>query len=157
MAKLNDLQKRFVVQALARYESPQDVADAFKEEFGIEVHRAQMAQYDPTKVSGKDMAPKWRELFKQTREAFKAAVDEVPIAQQAFRLHRLGKIHDRHMARGNLIGAASILEQAAKEVGGAFTNKREHTGAGGGPIEQRTVVVDENKVAAAVRKLEDDY
>lgn len=157
MAKLTDPHKRFVVQSLARYESPQDVADAFKEEFGIEVHRAQMAQYDPTKVSGKDMSAKWRELFKQTREVFKAAVDEIPIAQQAFRLHRLGKIHDRHLQRGNLVGAASILEQAAKEVGGAFTNKREHTGAGGGPIEQRTVVVDEQKIAAAVRKLEDDY
>ncbi|VFR20235.1 Phage protein [plant metagenome] len=157
MAKLTDTHKRFVVQALARYESPQDVADAFQDEFGIEVHRAQMAQYDPTKASGKDMAPKWRELFKQTRETFKAAVDEIPIAQQAFRLHRLGKIHDRHLQRGNLVGAASILEQAAKEVGGAFTNRREHTGADGGPIEQRTVVADESKVAAAIDELERNY
>lgn len=29
-----------------------------------------------------------------------------------------------------------ILEQAAKDCGGQFTNKQEITGAGGGPIQQ---------------------
>ncbi|VVE41080.1 hypothetical protein PMO31116_04124 [Pandoraea morbifera] len=33
----------------------------------------------------------------------------------------------------------------------------EHTGADGGPVEQRTTVVDEREVAATVAKLEDEY
>jgi len=157
MAKLTEAHKRFIVQALACWDTPTEVAQALKEEFGVEAHRAQIAQYDPTKASGKDMAQKWRDLFAVTRERFRAEVAEIPIADQAFRLRSLGKIHARYMERGNLVAAAAILEQAAKEAGGAFTNRREHTGPGGGPIEQKTVVVDEQKVAAAVAKLEGDY
>lgn len=157
MAKLTDTHKRFIVQALACWDRPQEVADAVKEEFGFEMSRGHVQQYDPTKVNGKELSAKWRDLFHATREAYRRAVAEIPIAEQAFRLRSLGKIHERHMARGNLKGAAEALEQAAKEIGGAFTNRREHTGAGGGPIEQKTVVVDEKEVAAAVRKLEDDY
>ncbi|EJO52247.1 hypothetical protein [Burkholderia multivorans] len=54
---------------------------------------------------------------------------------------------------------AQLLEPAAKESGDAFTNKRRHdlTWENGGPIEDRTVVVDESQVAAAVAKLEDEY
>lgn len=157
MAKLTDTHRRFIVQALACWDTPQEVADAVKAEFNVDMHRAQVAQYDATKVSGKDMAAKWRDLFHATREAYRKAAAEIPIAEQAFRLRSLGKIHERHMARGNLGGAAAVLEQAAKEVGGAFTNRREHTGADGGPIEQRTVVADESKVAAALDELERNY
>jgi hypothetical protein len=117
----------------------------------------QVAQYDPTKAAGKTLAAKWIHLFNDTRQRFRQEVAEIPIADQAFRLRALGKIYDRHISRGNVVGAAAVLEQAAKEAGGAFTNRREHTGVGGGPIEQKTVVVDETQVAAAVAKLQGDY
>lgn len=157
MAKLNDAQKSFIVQALACWDSPQEVADAIKVEFGLDVHRSQVAQYDPTKAAGRAMSKQWIQLFNDTRQRFRQEVAEIPIADQAFRLRALGKIYDRHISRGNVVGAAAVLEQAAKEAGGAFTNRREHTGAGGGPIEQKTVVVDETQVAAAVAKLQHDY
>lgn len=157
MAKLSDAHKRFIVQALACWDRPSQVSEAVKEEFGMDVPRMQIAQYDPTKVAGKDLAKKWVQLFHDTRQRFREEIAEIPIADQAFRLRQLGRIYDKHISRGNVVGAAGVLEQAAKEVGGAFTNKREHTGAGGGPIEQKTVVVDERDVAAAVAKLQGEY
>jgi hypothetical protein len=42
---------------------------------------------------------------------------------------------------GNVAMVAQLLEQAAKEVGGIFTNRRELTGKGGGPIQQATQTV----------------
>lgn len=141
MAKLNDAHKRFIVQALACWDSPQEVADAVKVEFGLDVHRSQVAQYDPTKSAGRAMGKQWIQLFNDTRQRFRQEVAEIPIADQAFRLRALGKIYDRHISRGNVVGAAAVLEQAAKEAGGLFTNKQklEHAGAGGGPIQTEQV------------------
>lgn len=157
MAKLTEHHKRFIVQALACWDTPSEVVGALREEFGLDVHRTQVAQYDPTKAAGQRLAKKWRDLFEVTRERFRQEVAEIPIADQAFRLRALGKIYERHLSRGNVVGAAAVLEQAAKEAGGAYTNRREHTGVGGGPIEQKTVVVDETQVAAAVAQLNGDY
>lgn len=157
MATLNDAAKRFIVQALACYDTPTEVSAALKEEMGIDAPRTQVAQYDPTKAAGAKLAKKWRDLFEDTRKRFRETVAEIPIADQAFRLRALGKIYDRHMQRGNVVAAAAVLEQAAKEAGGMFTNKREVSGPGGKPMEHRTVVVDEKSVAAAVAALEDEY
>ncbi|WP_315136766.1 DUF2280 domain-containing protein [Achromobacter marplatensis] len=157
MAKLPEAQKRFIAQSLACWDTPSQVADAVKEEFSLDVHRSQVAQYDPTKAAGQGLAKKWVELYWSTREGLKNGLVDTAVAQRNYRLRQLGKIYERHMQRGNLMGAAVVLEQAAKESGGAFTNRREHTGAGGGPIEQKTVVVDETQVAAAVAKLQGDY
>jgi hypothetical protein len=157
MATLTDTHKRFIVQALACWDSPTEVSEALRDQFGIDAARTQVAQYDPTKAAGQKLARKWVDLFEATRQRFREEVAEIPIADQAFRLRALGKIYERHLSRGNVVGAAAVLEQAAKEAGGAFTNRREHTGVGGGPIEQKTVVVDETQVAAAVAELNGAY
>lgn len=157
MASLTEAQKGFIVQALACYDTPTQVAEAVKEEFGIEIGRQQVGAYDPTKVSGKDLARKWRDLFHETRKRFREEIAEIPIADQAYRLRQIGRLYDRVSRQGNAVAAAQLLEQAAKETGGAFTNKREHTGAAGGPIDQKVTVVDERYVAAAVAKLEGEY
>jgi hypothetical protein len=65
-------------------------------------------------------------------------VAEIPVADQAFGLRSPGKICDQHIARGNVVAAAAVLQQAAKEQGGMFTNKREASGPNGGPIHQVT-------------------
>lgn len=157
MAKLSEAHKRFIVQSLACWDTPTEVSQAVREEFGIDVPRTQVAQYDPTKVAGAALGKKWAELFWETRRRFMAEQADIAVAQQSYRLRQLGKIYERHMQRGNVVAAAAVLEQAAKETGGAFTNRREHTGVDGGPIEQRTVVVDETQVAAAVARLSDEY
>ncbi|ASR89189.1 DUF2280 domain-containing protein [Alcaligenes faecalis] len=157
MAKLSEAAQRFIVQALACYDTPTQVAEAVKEEFGIDVPRNQVGQYDPTKVSGRQLSKKWSDLFHDTRAQFRKEVAEIPIADQAFRLRQLHRMANEAMRRKNIVLAASLMEQAAKEMGGMFTNKRELSGPGGKPMEHRTVVVDEKSVAAAVSALEDEY
>lgn len=141
MAKLSEAEKRFIVQALACYDTPTQVVEAVKEEFGTIIERSHVAQYDPSKASGRNVAKKWRDLFDDTRKRFRAEVAEIPIADQAYRLRQLQRMSQEAMKRKNIVLAASLLEQAAKEAGGMFTNYRrlEHTGKGGGPIQTAAV------------------
>lgn len=134
MAKLNEAMQRFIVQALACYDTPSQVAEAVKEEFGIEITRQQAASYDYTKTMGRTLAKKWRVLFDDTRTKFRAEVAEIPIADQAYRLRTLQRMLGDAVKRKNIVLASQLLEQAAKEQGGMFTNKRELSGPGGGPI-----------------------
>lgn len=159
MATLNDDTKAFIVQALACYDTPSQVVDAVQEEFGIQVSRPQVQAYDPTKAQGKALSKKWRDLFEATRARFLKEAAEIPIATQSFRLRALQKLYEKTASRGNVVVAAQLIEQAAKEAGGVFTNKQrvEHTGKDGAPIEQRTAVVNEHEVRAAVDKLESEY
>ncbi len=124
MATLTDAAKRFIVQALACYDRPTQVAEAVKEEFGLEVHRAHVAQYDASKASGAKLAKKWRDLFEDTRKRFREEAAEVPIANQAYRLRTLQRMLEKVESRGNVAMAAQLLEQAAKEVGEVFVNRR---------------------------------
>lgn len=142
MAKLTDAHKRFIVQGLACWDTPSQVAEAVRDGFGLDVPRTQVAQYDPTKVAGKATAKRWVELFWETRNRFTEEQADIAVAQQSYRLRQLGKIYERHMQRGNVVGAAAVLEQAAKESGGMFTNKRELSGPGGGPIPMMPTTIE---------------
>lgn len=124
MAKLSDAQKRFIVQALACWDPPTQVAEAVRDEFGIEVPRGQVAQYDPTKVAGKSLAKKWQDLFFATRENLKASAGEIPIAHRAYRLRTLQRIATKAESMRNMAMVLQVLEQAAKEVGDAYMNRR---------------------------------
>lgn len=131
MPALNADQKRFIVQGLACFKTPSEVAEAVKEEFGIEVPREQVRNYNPLQV---EVAEKWRALFAETRERFLADVAEIGIAHQSFRLRELLDLYHNAKRSRNAMLAASLLEQAAKERGGMYTNRREVSGPGGGPI-----------------------
>jgi len=124
MAKLNDVHKHFIVQALACWDSPSQVAEALYEQFGLDVPRGQVAQYDPTKVAGRNVAKKWRELFFSTRENFKQQAGEIAIAQRAYRLRTMQRIAAKAEDKLNLAIVLQVLEQAAKEVGDAYVNRR---------------------------------
>ncbi|MGE8565228.1 MAG: DUF2280 domain-containing protein [Achromobacter sp.] len=124
MAKLTDAQKHFIVQALACWDTPSQVAEALREEFGLDVPRGQVAQYDPTKVAGKNTAQKWRELFFATRENLKRSVGDIPIAQRAYRLRTMQRIATKAENMRNMAMVLLVLEQAAKEVGDAYVNRR---------------------------------
>lgn len=131
MAALPDEVKRFAVQQLACYDTPSQVQKAIKEEFGLEVTRQQLQAYDPATVAGVRMSKKLKDLFAATRKAFLEDVSTIPIAQQSFRLRSLQRLHQRAVEQGNAVVAAQLLEQASKEIGGAFTNRRELTGKDG--------------------------
>jgi len=125
MAILTSEVKGFIVQALACFDTPTQVANAVKQEFNIEVTRQQVAQHDPTKSTGANLAAKWRVLFEDTRKRFREDTADIPIANRAFRLRALGRMAERAESIKNLALAAQLMEQAAKETGGAYTNKQQ--------------------------------
>ena len=136
MATLKEPVKIFIVQSLACRDTPQEVADAVKQEFGIQIERQQVAAYDPTKVRGKDLSKKFVDLFHKTRADFDAGLIDIPIANKHYRLKQYQKQLERNSK--NVVMSLKILEQAAKDVGGQFTNRQEITGPDGGPIQQET-------------------
>jgi len=123
MAALNNEVKAFIVQALACFDTPAQVASSVREEFGIEVTRQQCETHDPTKRSGKDLAKRWVTLFEDTRKRFREETAEIPIANRAYRLRALGRIAERAETMKNLPLAIQVLEQAAKEVGDIYVNR----------------------------------
>ncbi|WP_445346226.1 DUF2280 domain-containing protein [Acinetobacter bohemicus] len=93
MATLREPIKIFIVQSLACFDTPQQVADAVKQEFGIEIERQQVSAYDPTKPTGKNLSKKLKDLFTRTREDFKSNIYDIPLANKAVRLNELQKMY----------------------------------------------------------------
>ncbi|WP_180169436.1 DUF2280 domain-containing protein [Acinetobacter sp. YH12021] len=158
MAALKEPVKIFIVQALACRDTPQEVADQVLQEFGVKIDRKQCQLYDPTKAAGKNLSKKFVELFNKTRADFDAGLIDIPIANKHYRLKQYQKQLERNAK--NTVMSLKILEQAAKDCGGQFTNKQEITGAGGGPIQnENTVVVTatDEQVRQAINELESEY
>lgn len=132
MAELTEDVKRYIVQALACFDSPKTISEAVLEEFGVDVPRMQVAKYDPTKVAGSNLSKKWRDLFAATREEWRKGLTEVPIANRVFRLRVLDRLAAKAERMKNMGLTAALLEQAAKEVGDAYVNKGRASGGAGG-------------------------
>ena len=123
MAALKDEVKRFIVQALACFDTPTQVVLAVKETFGVEVSRQQCEQYDPTKHAGRDLGVKWKAVFEDTRKRFREETAEIPIANRAYRLRAMNRFVEKAETMKNIGLAMQILEQAAKEVGDIYVNR----------------------------------
>lgn len=124
MAALKDEVKLFIVQALACYDTPTQVAKAVKEEFGLDVLRQQVACYDPNCYVGRNLSQKWRTVFNDTRAKFRDEVAEIPIASRAFRLRALARMAQQAEGMRNIALAVQVIEQAAKEVGDVYVNRK---------------------------------
>jgi hypothetical protein len=133
--KLTDEARAFVVQSLAMFDAPGVVAKAVKNEFGFTITPQGCEAYDPTKRAGAKLHEKWRALFNETRETFLKDTATIGVSHRAFRLRVLQRMVDKAETVGNHDLAARLLEQAAKEMGDAFTNRRELNGKGGGPLQ----------------------
>ncbi len=138
-AKLSDEAKTFIVQALACFDSPSVVAAAVKKELGLDVSRQLVESHDPNKKAASGLAPKWRLLFEETRKAFLEDTAAIAISHRAVRLRALQRMAEKAETQGNMVLAANLLEQAAKEVGDSYTNRRQISGPDGGPVEVRTL------------------
>lgn len=145
MATLTEDQKLYAVNRFACFDTPQQVADALKEEYGVDVPRSQLVVYDHTRPQhGKAKAgKKWAAIFDDRRKRFLEELAAIPIANKAYRLERLSMLLTNAISKKNAPLAASLMEQAAKEIGGMYNSVRrlEHTGAEGAPLESmpRTV------------------
>ncbi|HHP8867537.1 TPA: DUF2280 domain-containing protein [Acinetobacter baumannii] len=156
MVALKEPVKIFIVQALACRDTPQEVVEQVKQEFGVDISRSQCECYDPTKYSGRNLSKKFVELFESTREKFDEGLIDIPIANKYYRLKQYQRQLDRTR---NVKTALKILEQAAKDIGGQFTNRQEITGKDGGPVQtvNSEIPVPMEDYLKARREVLDEY
>ena len=115
--------KSFIVQALACFDTPSQVVETVKNEFGVVVTRQQVETHDPTKAAGKGLAARWQTLFHDTRKRFREETADIPIANRAFRLRAMNRFVEKAETMKNIGLAMQILEQAAKEAGDMYVNR----------------------------------
>ncbi|WP_446915077.1 DUF2280 domain-containing protein [Klebsiella pneumoniae] len=142
MAALKPEVKAYIIQMLACYDTPSQVVEAVQKDFGIAITRQQVETHDPTKVSGKTLAKKWVDLFNHTRDRFLNEISDIPIANKAYRLRVLQRMSTTAENMKNIGMTAQLLEQAAKEVGEAYSNKQkvEHTSPDGSMSPRPTTI-----------------
>lgn len=124
MAVLRSEVKAFIVQALACFDTPSQVVEAVLKEFNVVVTRQQCESHDPTKAAGKALGEKWVTMFRDARKRFREETEDIPIANRAYRLRALGRMAEKAENMKNMALTAQLLEQAAKEVGDVYVNRR---------------------------------
>ena len=154
MAALKEPVKIFIVQSLACFDTPQQVADAVQQRFGIEIDRRQCEGYDPTKFSGRNLSKKLKDLFTRTRKDFRANIEDIAIANKAFRLKELQGMYDDSGKNKRL--KQNLLKQAFQETDGRVT-KQEITGKDGKPIETVNSNVSTESYLTAREQALNDY
>ena len=132
--QLPDEVKTYIVQAIACFDTPGTVSKAVKAEYGLDVSPQLVETYDPTKRAGRNLAQKWRDIREATRKAFLEDTAGIAVSHRAVRLRALQRMSEQAEKQRNFGLAASLLEQAAKECGNAFTNRRELTGKDGADL-----------------------
>lgn len=139
--KLNKEQQIFVIQQLAMFEKASAVLDELKQIYPeVNVTLQAIVRYD---IDHSKFPEKFRELFEKTRADFIKHTEKIPIANKSVRVKKLQNIFDKlesEKLQNNPL-KMEVLEQAAKEMGDAFTNRREHSGLGGEPIQHSVVRV----------------
>lgn len=123
MAMLPDEIKAHIVTLLAQFCGASEITKVIEAEHSVRVDRFQVRTYDPTKLAFA-AGEKWRSLFDGVRAEYLTQLEAIPIAHKGYRLNQLQRNYDRASQAGNLVLANAILEQAAKEVGGALTNNQ---------------------------------
>lgn len=148
--------KVYVVQRLACYETPKQVVEGVKEEFDVDMSTQHTYKYDPTRVSGQSMGEELKELFYKTRKEFNENVSLIPIAQKAYRVQCLLEMQTKTMAKGNYALASSLLEQAAKEMGEAYTNRQkvDHVSSDGSMTPREAVQLTDEQLLRIASGLE---
>lgn len=133
MARITKKVKLFIVRMLAEFETPTQTSRSVKEVFSIDVTPQQCELYDPTKKMGHDLSEELREKFFEYRRLANEELEAIPLANKRYRLQLLQQLVEKFP--DNPVLTPKWAEQAAKEMGGIFTNRQEVTGAGGGPIQ----------------------
>jgi len=131
MATLRDTERLKVVQRLAKYETPTEVAEWASEAFDKDVSKQQVQHYDPTRTD--KVADKWAKEFETTREQYLQNTRRIGIAQKTWRLWQYQDIAENADDPDTRLRA---MKQAAKDVGDKFTNKTEidHGNQDGEPL-----------------------
>lgn len=139
--KLNDRIRDGIIVRFACCYSPEEVKAWLKEEHGLELTDPALSYYNANNPAARSsLSEKWRARFDVVREEYVSRVD-APIAFKAHRLRLANTAAERILARlggdrsVNVVMVETLqrlLEYAAKEDGGMFTNRRilEHDAVG---------------------------
>ncbi len=119
MARLTEDVKVFIVERLAMFGKPSEIADAVREEFGLTIPRQQVEEYDPEK---RCKTKKWIALHAATRQAFTDKRAGLAITHRSWRLQQLEEMARAARKSKNYKLAKELLEQAAKEDGDFYVN-----------------------------------
>lgn len=154
MARINKKVKLFIVRMLAEFETPTEAAKAVKEIFNVDVTPQQCEAYDPTKKIGKDLSQEFRELFFEIRRKANQELEAIPLANKRYRLQLLQGLVEKYP--DNPVLMPKWIEQAAKEMGGLYTNRQEINGTSGGPVKTENPEEAQTKaeVELEIKKLE---
>ena len=106
-----------ILQGLACFDTPEQVAASVKVKFGLVLTRQRIEAWHPERRAGAKLGAHWREMFYETRAKLLAEVENIPIACRSYRLKVLQRVAEHAEAMGNLPLAMQVLEQAAREVG----------------------------------------
>lgn len=121
-SQVTDEHIEFIVTCLAHFYTTDEVLDRFALEFGKHIDRKTCNKLNPQLKSSRNLDSKWVDLFHVERAGYVEQEQHIPIANRAVRLRRYEEeYHDAEDTNTRL----KILEQAAKEVGGLYTNKTE--------------------------------
>lgn len=115
--RCNAEQKRFIVESLAAFCSPTEVAHAVKENYGLTMSPQAVQCYDPTRRAGYRLNDDLYEIFKRAREKHLEQIGNIGIAHRRFRLEKLDEAVRELRDKGAYLQMAKLLEIAAKEVG----------------------------------------
>lgn len=117
-----DLQRK-VTARLASFESVPEICSWLEEEHGIEISRSSIYRYDPTNNSHGDLRAELVDFFWDTRRQYLDNVQSVPIAHQRYRMEQAQKALESAQEEGDYYNVKQILEYAAKDLGGKYTNQ----------------------------------
>ena len=146
--KLSDDVKAEIVRRLACFQPGAQIVKDIKAELGIDVTRQTVSGYDPTKM-GFEAGDRWAAQFHEHRKAFLSSVANVPVADQAYRLQLLHEGIEVAREQRNFVLVAKLLEQVAKELGGAYTNARQVNH--GGSVGRFDITADEARAEIRAR------
>lgn len=103
--------------------APKETRVAVKEVFGVDVSPSQVDHYNPTKAAGLTLCLDLKKLFRKAQREHQAMVIKAGISDKRRRMQLLHNMAEKSYESGNFPLAAQLLEQAAKEEGGLYTNK----------------------------------
>lgn len=160
MARINKKVKLFIVRLMAEFETPTDAARQVKDIFNVDVTPQQCEAYDPTKRTGHDLSEELRDKFFDYRRKANEELEAIPIANKRYRLQLLQGLVDHFP--NNPVFIPKWAEQAAKEMGGVYTNtsKTQLTGADGQPLNPEHVthvVATPEQIRQAMDELDSKY
>jgi hypothetical protein len=122
MPRLDDEIKEFIVKRIACYETPSSIAAALRINFGIDVDRRRIFDYNPR--GSRPPAQRWIDLHAATRARFLRDMAGIGVAQQVIRLRALDRFAEMAENNNRHDQAAKYLVLAARECGGFYEKGR---------------------------------